>query len=148
MKQGASGGAPSVPVERLEVLAYKIPVDGPGGRESDGTLTLDARLLDAGAIDCLQADVTQCGRTTGLLQVAGFAAARQAGLSAHCAPAVSAHAFCAVERVRHLEHFHDHVRIESMLFAGTLVPVAGALRPHPAADASSNQLPHSTHCSR
>ena len=88
-----------------------------------------ANLLDAGAVDCLQADVTRCGGITGLLQVAGLAAARHTDLSAHCAPAVSAHAFCAVPRLRHLEYFHDHVRLESMAFDGTLSPQGGALRP-------------------
>jgi L-alanine-DL-glutamate epimerase-like enolase superfamily enzyme len=92
-----------------------------------------ARLLDARAVDCLQADVTRCGGITGLLQVAGLAAAHQVDLSGHCAPAVSAHAFCAAERLRHLEYFHDHVRIESMLFDGTLSPAGGGLRPDPGA---------------
>nr|WP_225849007.1 enolase C-terminal domain-like protein [Streptomyces sp. HPF1205] len=88
-----------------------------------------ADLLDGPAVDCLQADVTRCGGITGLLQVAGLSAARHVDLSAHCAPAVSAHAFCAVPRLRHLEYFHDHVRIEDMLFEGTLGPAAGALAP-------------------
>jgi L-alanine-DL-glutamate epimerase-like enolase superfamily enzyme len=88
-----------------------------------------ADLLDAQAVDCLQADVTRCGGITGLLQAAGLAATRQVDLSAHCAPAVSAHAFCAVQRLRHLEYFHDHVRLESLLFDGTLSPAGGALRP-------------------
>jgi L-alanine-DL-glutamate epimerase-like enolase superfamily enzyme len=96
-------------------------------------LTDFARWLDAGAVDCLQADVTRCGGITGLLQVAGLAAAHQIDLSAHCAPALSAHVFCAAERLRHLEYFHDHVRVESMLFDGTLSPVDGALHPDPAA---------------
>ena len=92
-----------------------------------------ARWLAAGAVDCLQADVTRCGGITGLLQVGGLAAAHEIDLSAHCAPAVSAHAFCAVQRLRHLEYFHDHVRMESMLFDGTLSPAGGELRPDPAA---------------
>jgi L-alanine-DL-glutamate epimerase-like enolase superfamily enzyme len=90
-----------------------------------------ARWLDARSVDCLQADVTRCGGITGLLQVAGLSAAHQVDLSAHCAPAVSAHAFCAVQRLRHLEYFHDHVRVESMLFDGTLSPRGGALAPDP-----------------
>lgn len=90
-----------------------------------------ADLLDGPSVDCLQADVTRCGGITGLLQVAGLSAARQIGLSAHCAPAVSAHAFCAVERLRHLEYFHDHVRFEDLVFDGTLSPEGGALRPAP-----------------
>ena len=113
------------------------------------------RLLDAAAVDCLQADVTRCGGITGLPQVAGLSAAHQVDLSAHCAPAVSAHAFCAVQRLRHLEYFHDHVRIESVLFDGTPAPVRGALHPDPSspglglelrtADGADHQVHHSTH---
>jgi L-alanine-DL-glutamate epimerase-like enolase superfamily enzyme len=89
------------------------------------------RLLDAQAVDCLQADVSRCGGITGLLQAAALAAAHRLDLSAHCVPAISAHAFCAVERLRHLEWFHDHVRIERLLFDGTLSPEDGVLRPDP-----------------
>lgn len=89
-------------------------------------------LLQAGAVDCLQADVTRCGGITGLLQVAGLCSAHALDLSAHCAPSISAHAFCAVERLRHLEYFHDHVRIEHMFFEGVLSPTGGALNPDPA----------------
>jgi L-alanine-DL-glutamate epimerase-like enolase superfamily enzyme len=80
-------------------------------------------------VDCLQADLTRCGGVTGLLAVAGLADAHDLDLSAHCAPAVSAHAFCAVRRLRHLEYFHDHTRIEALLFDGVLNPADGALRP-------------------
>lgn len=86
-------------------------------------------LVEGPAVDCLQADVTRCGGITGILETAGLAAAHQLDLSAHCAPAVSAHAFCAVRRLRHLEYFHDHVRLERLLFHGTLSPEGGALRP-------------------
>jgi L-alanine-DL-glutamate epimerase-like enolase superfamily enzyme len=68
---------------------------------------------------------------TGLLQVGRLAAARQIELSGHCAPAVSAHAFCAVPHLRHLEYFHTHVRLEGIAFDGTLSPAGGALRPDP-----------------
>jgi L-alanine-DL-glutamate epimerase-like enolase superfamily enzyme len=86
-------------------------------------------LLEAGAVDCLQADVTRCGGITGLLQAGGLAASYGIELSAHCAPQLSAHAFCAVPSVRHLEYFHDHVRVESQLFDGVLEPENGELRP-------------------
>ncbi|MFI1538273.1 enolase C-terminal domain-like protein [Streptomyces anandii] len=86
-------------------------------------------LVDGCAVDCLQADVTRCGGITGVLEVAGLAAAQHLDLSAHCAPAVSAHAFCAVRRLRHLEYFHDHVRVEHLVFDGNLRPDGGALRP-------------------
>jgi len=80
-------------------------------------------------VDVLQADVTRCGGITGLLTVSGLANVYGVDVSAHCAPAISAHAFCAVERRRHLEYFHDHVRIEAMLFDGVAEPAGGALRP-------------------
>ncbi|MFI2413839.1 enolase C-terminal domain-like protein [Streptomyces sp. NPDC018947] len=86
-------------------------------------------LVDGPAVDCLQADVTRCGGITGVLEVAGLAAAHHLDLSAHCAPALSAHAFCAVRGLRHLEYFHDHVRVEHLLFDGTPTPAGGALRP-------------------
>jgi L-alanine-DL-glutamate epimerase-like enolase superfamily enzyme len=82
-----------------------------------------------GCVDCLQADVTRCGGITGLISVSGLAAAHGLDVSGHCAPALSAHALCAVPRLRHLEYFHDHVRIERMLFDGTLDPEGGRLRP-------------------
>ncbi|GAA0712270.1 mandelate racemase [Dactylosporangium roseum] len=88
-------------------------------------------LLVPRAVDCLQADVTRCCGITGLLAVSGLAAGHCVDLSAHCAPAVSAHAFCAVPRRRHLEYFHDHVRIESLLFGGILTPRDGSLWPDP-----------------
>jgi L-alanine-DL-glutamate epimerase-like enolase superfamily enzyme len=90
-----------------------------------------ALLLEADAVDCLQADVTRCGGVTGLLQVGGLAATHERDLSAHCAPAVSTHAFCAVPKLRHLEYFHDHVRVESLAFDGTHSPAGGVLRPDP-----------------
>jgi len=82
-----------------------------------------------GAVDCLQADVTRCGGITGLLRVNGLAAAHNLDISGHCAPQLSAHALCGVDRLRHLEYFHDHVRVESLLFDGVLEPVDGALVP-------------------
>ena len=82
-----------------------------------------------GCVDCLQADVTRCGGITGLLSAAGLANAHGLDVSAHCAPAISAHAFCAVERRRHLEYFHDHVRVERLLLDGVPEPEAGVLRP-------------------
>ena len=82
-----------------------------------------------GSVDCLQADVTRCGGISGLLRVNGLASAHGLDLSGHCAPQLPAHPFCGVARLRHLEYFHDHVRIESMLFDGVLTPVDGALVP-------------------
>lgn len=89
-------------------------------------------LLEAEAVDILQADVTRCGGITELVRIDGLCKARCLPFSAHCAPAVSAHACCALETVVHLEYFHDHVRLEGMLFDGTLLPAGGGeLRPDP-----------------
>jgi L-alanine-DL-glutamate epimerase-like enolase superfamily enzyme len=87
------------------------------------------RMLDAGAADILQADVTRCGGISALVRLDGLCVGRNVPFSAHCAPAVSAHACCAMETLAHLEYFHDHVRLEGMLFDGTLEPRGGALEP-------------------
>ena len=80
-------------------------------------------------VDCLQADVTRCGGITGFLRAGALAAAFDLDLSAHCGPSASVAACCAVPRFRHLEYFHDHVRLEPLLFDGVLEPDGGALRP-------------------
>jgi L-alanine-DL-glutamate epimerase-like enolase superfamily enzyme len=87
-------------------------------------------MLSAAAVDCLQVDVTRCLGITGFLSAAGLCDAWQVDLSAHCAPNISAHVCTAVRRLRHLEYFHDHVRIEHLLFDGVLEPEPdGTLRP-------------------
>jgi L-alanine-DL-glutamate epimerase-like enolase superfamily enzyme len=82
-------------------------------------------------VDVLQIDVTRCLGITGFLAAASAAEACGLDISGHCAPQISAHAATAVRRLRHLEYFHDHVRIESKLFDGVLQPESsGALRPN------------------
>ncbi|HEY6455867.1 MAG TPA: enolase C-terminal domain-like protein [Steroidobacteraceae bacterium] len=87
------------------------------------------RMLSAGAIDVQQADATRCGGITGWLQVASLCEAHHIDLSGHCAPSLHLHAGCAAPRCRHLEWFHDHVRIEQLLFDGAPVPKNGLIRP-------------------
>ena len=86
-------------------------------------------MLAAGAVDCLQADVTRCEGITGFLRVGALCQARSLEISAHCGPAIHLHPCCAVPALRHLEYFHDHVRIEHRLFDGVAEPVDGALHP-------------------
>jgi len=87
------------------------------------------RMCAARAVDCVQVDVTRCGGITELLRVAAVAASHGLDVSGHCAPHLHVGALMAVPNLRHLEWFHDHVRIESMLFDGTLDPSGGSLRP-------------------
>jgi L-alanine-DL-glutamate epimerase-like enolase superfamily enzyme len=89
------------------------------------------RMCAAGAVDCLQADVSRCGGITEWLRAAAVAASYGLQVSGHCAPHVHVHAAAAIPNLRHLEWFHDHVRIESMFFDGTLDPDGGAIRPSP-----------------
>jgi L-alanine-DL-glutamate epimerase-like enolase superfamily enzyme len=87
------------------------------------------RMLAAGAVDVQQADATRCGGITGFLQVGALCEPHHVDLSAHCAPALHLALGCAIPRLRHLEWFHDHVRIEHLLFEGAPAPRAGMVRP-------------------
>ena len=87
------------------------------------------RMLEAGAVDVLQADASRCAGITGFLRVAPLVEARSLSLSAHCCPSLHVHPCCAIANLWPIEYFHDHARIERMLFDGALTPTEGALRP-------------------
>ena len=87
------------------------------------------RMIAAGAVDVLQADITRCGGLTGFLRVAALAEANSIPLSAHCAPLLHLHPACSIGAFRHAEYFHDHVRIERMFFDGVPLPEKGFLKP-------------------
>jgi L-alanine-DL-glutamate epimerase-like enolase superfamily enzyme len=87
------------------------------------------RMLSAGAVDVQQADITRCGGVTAFLQIATLCQAHNLPLSGHTAPAQHAHVACAVPQFKNLEYFHDHVRIERMLFDGLPELKDGELRP-------------------
>ena len=92
--------------------------------------TDDARhLLERRVVDVLQCDASRCLGITGFLAVGALCDAHHVDLSGHCAPALHVHAASAVPRLRHLEWFHDHVRIEHLLFDGAPTPRGGAIRP-------------------
>lgn len=86
------------------------------------------RMLEAEAVDVLQLDATRCKGFTGFLQGAAVAASFGCPISAHCAPTLHMHV-CAATGCRHIEYFHDHARIERMLFDGFIAPVNGQLTP-------------------
>jgi L-alanine-DL-glutamate epimerase-like enolase superfamily enzyme len=116
----------SADFEGLRLVRDRAPLDVAAGEYA--YVPADFRNL-LGCVDCLQADVTRCGGITGFLRAGALAAAFGLELSAHCAPSASVAACCAVPAFRHLEWFHDHVRLEPLLFDGVLEPVDGALRP-------------------
>ncbi|MFC7331025.1 enolase C-terminal domain-like protein [Marinactinospora rubrisoli] len=88
-------------------------------------------LCAAGAVDCLQIDVTRCGGILEFQRAAALAACHGLDVSAHCAPHLHLHVAAATPRLRHVEWFHDHVRIETRFFDGAPPVVDGALRPDP-----------------
>lgn len=46
-------------------------------------------------------------------------------------PSVHVHAACAARQISHIEYFHTHVRIERLVFEGTIEPRDGELAPDP-----------------
>jgi L-alanine-DL-glutamate epimerase-like enolase superfamily enzyme len=121
------------PVSSDDLAGLRLLRDrGPGGidiaaGEYGWNLPYFERMLDAHAVDCLQADVTRCGGISGFLRVGALCDARTLDLSAHCAPQISAQASTGVWHLRHLEYFHDHNRIEHLVFDGCLEPEPGGL---------------------
>jgi L-alanine-DL-glutamate epimerase-like enolase superfamily enzyme len=87
------------------------------------------RMLEAGAVDVIQADATRCGGITGFLKAAALAEAHMIPLSAHTAPALHLHPACAAPGLRNVEWFHDHARIEAMLLEGAPAPHNGTMMP-------------------
>jgi L-alanine-DL-glutamate epimerase-like enolase superfamily enzyme len=124
---------PSGDVAGLRLLRDRLP----GGMEvAAGEYGYDVPtfrgLLRGGAVDVLQADATRCGGLTGFLAVAALADAFNLPLSAHTAPSIHLPVCLACANVRHIEYFHDHTRLEHLLFDGAARPEKGLLRPDPA----------------
>lgn len=120
----------------LREVRYAIEADVAAG-EYGFDLPYFRRMCDAKAVDCLQVDATRCGGITEWMRAAAVAASHGLEVSGHCAPHMHVHAAAATPNLRHLEWFHDHVRIESRLFDGTLDPTGGQLTP---SDAPGNGL--------
>jgi L-alanine-DL-glutamate epimerase-like enolase superfamily enzyme len=117
-------------LDGLRAVSQAVAADVTAG-EYGYDLVYFRRMCQAGAVDCLQADASRCGGITEWLRVAAVAASYGLDISAHCAPNLHVHVGTATPNLRHLEWFHDHVRIEQMAFDGTKQPVGGVLRPDP-----------------
>ena len=81
------------------------------------------------AVDVLQADATRWAGITDFIRVDALRESHSLQLSSHCGPSVHVHPCCTINSFHHMEYFHDHVRIEHMLFDGALTPIHGTLRP-------------------
>lgn len=112
----------------LHEIRGQTPIDVAAG-EYGSDLVYFERMGAAGAVDVLQADVSRCAGITEWLRVAAVAAAHGLDVSGHCAQSLHVHPACAVTNLRHLEYFHDHARVDRLLFDGVLDPDGGALRP-------------------
>lgn len=129
--EGVSYFEEPVPSQQVEQLAYvrsRAPMSVAAG-EYAYTSADFLRLLRAEAVDILQADATRCLGVTGWIRAAALADAFDVGFSAHTAPALHAHLGCAAPRIDHVEYFHDHVRIEALLFDGLPALAGGRLQP-------------------
>ncbi|MBS0470394.1 MAG: mandelate racemase [Proteobacteria bacterium] len=121
-EQGVSWFEEPVPSDDLQGLRL-LRDRAPGGMaitagEYGYTPGYFRAMLDAGAVDILQADATRCGGFTGFLRVAALCDAFQLPLSSHCAPALHLSVAAAAPRLVHMEWFHDHVRIERLFLDG------------------------------
>jgi L-alanine-DL-glutamate epimerase-like enolase superfamily enzyme len=90
-----------------------------------------ALLVQAEAVDVLQADVTRCGGITNFLKISDLAETCHLPLSAHTSPSIHATLCCAALPAINVEYFYDHQRIEAMLFDGAVRARNGALQPDP-----------------
>ncbi|WP_441414973.1 enolase C-terminal domain-like protein [Arthrobacter sp. 2MCAF14] len=112
----------------LRQVRQSIAADVAAG-EYGTTLFYFQRMCEAAAVDCLQVDVSRCGGFTEWFRAAAVAAAHGLEVSGHCAPNLTVPAAAGTLNFRHLEWFHDHVRIEDMFFDGTGDPDGGSVRP-------------------
>lgn len=87
------------------------------------------RMLDAQAVDVQQADASRCAGISEFVRVGALCDAANMPMSAHTSPSLHLHPCCALSRLRNIEYFHDHVRIENMFFDGVIQPVGGRLSP-------------------
>ena len=124
-------------LDGLREVRNKVPADVTAG-EYGSDVYYFQRMCAADAVDCLQADLSRCGGITEWMRAAAVAASFGLEISGHCAPHLHVHAASATPNLRHLEWFHDHVRIERMFFAGTLDPDDGYIEP--SRDAPGNGL--------
>jgi len=98
----------------LAHLRATLTADVTAGEYAD-SVSYVQRMCAAGAVDCLQIDVTRCAGYTEWLRCAAVAASHNLDVSAHCAPSLHASVAAAVPNLRHVEWFADHAALEPLL---------------------------------
>lgn len=117
-------------LEGLRLLRDRAPASMEiAAGEYGYTLDYFRRMLEAGAVDVVQADATRCQGVSGFMAADALCQSFMIPLSAHTSPSIHAHLCSAALAARHVEYFHDHARIENMLFDGVVTPAGGALKP-------------------
>ena len=117
-------------IEGLRFVRERVPPAMAVAAGEYGWTPIDfIRLADGQAVDVMQADATRCLGISGFLAAAQICRARRIPMSTHCAPSLHVHVACAVSGVRHMEWFHDHVRIERIFFDGCAKAVDGLVAP-------------------
>ena len=86
-------------------------------------------MCHADAVDILQAESTRFGGITTFLKAGSLCEAKYLPFSSHCAPTMHLHASLASSSFYIAEYFHDHERIENMLFDGVAQPKGGCVYP-------------------
>lgn len=125
------------PVSSDDLAGLRLVRDcGPAGMNiAAGEYGFDSwyfrRMLEAGAVDVLQADGTRCAGLTGFMQADALCQSHSMPLSAHTSPSIHAHACCAAQNAVNVEYFFDHSRIEAMAFEGAIQAKEGMLTPDP-----------------
>jgi L-alanine-DL-glutamate epimerase-like enolase superfamily enzyme len=111
----------------LSQLRSQLRCDVAAGEYADSAIYVQ-RMIAAGAVDCIQVDVTRCAGYTEWLRCAATAASHNLQISAHCAPSLHASVAAAVPNLRHVEWFADHARLEPLLVDGLPAVTGGALQ--------------------
>lgn len=90
----------------------------------------DARILiEAQAVDVLQADVTRCGGISNFIKIGDLCEIHHYPYSAHTAPSIHSTLCCSIPPAVNVEYFYDHVRLEHLLFEGAATAQGGKLKP-------------------
>ena len=114
-------------LQTLAALRRELRADVAAGEYADSVQYVQ-RMCGAGAVDCLQVDVTRCGGYTEWLRCAAVAASYGLPISGHCAPSLHAFVAAAVPNLRHVEWFADHAALEPLLVTGLPEVKDGALQ--------------------